>query len=204
VRRLRKTVTDRECFMNRRGLALLLAIAAAAYVARDPIQQAMSVVKTWYVPQQQVSPAPQPKPVQIATGIIRRAKNRPGVANFNIEASAMPNYVVKLIRADTGSEEMLIYVKGGETFRTTVALGSYRIWLALGNDWYGEEHYFGKQTAYSTVKRKLPESGEEVDVFRFFKKGNTTYGQTIILKRSLDGTIETPPISEKEFRKNQK
>jgi hypothetical protein len=52
------------------------------------------------------------KPIPISTGIIREKRRHHGIAPLRIEAPIGAEYVLKLVNAETNSDELMIYIDG--------------------------------------------------------------------------------------------
>jgi hypothetical protein len=151
-------------------------------------------------------------PVKIGTGIIWKKGKGAQVAPLKIEADA-GNYAVKLLDSKSNGGVLMIYVGANQTFETKIPLGTYRIFGATGNVWYGNERLFGPATTYFVLRRfknintlymtsDTPSMTRD-DEFRFWldeKKGSRTYmGHTIQLQKRSDGNMSTDPITPSEF-----
>ena len=113
----------------------------------------------------------------------------------------------------SNDEVLMIFVGANQTFETKVPLGTYRIFGATGNVWYGNERLFGPATTYFVLRRlknintlymttDTPSMTRD-DEFRFWldeKKGSRSYmGHTIQLQKRPDGNMSTDPITPSEF-----
>ncbi len=50
---------------------------------------------------------------------------------------------------------LTVFVRGGQTVRFNVPLGSYRMKYAAGEKWYGESHLFGAGTVYGASRDRM-------------------------------------------------
>lgn len=127
-------------------------------------------------------------PVQISHGVTSQNFEE-GVAPLGIETQAGRNYFVKVV--DIGSEREILtaFIEGGRYFETVVPLGSYELRYASGEVWYGNEHYFGPQTAYSKADQ----------VLNFTFDGYQYSGNKIELILQTDGNLRTVDIDNSEF-----
>lgn len=140
------------------------------------------------------------KPVPVRTGVIARNKARQDLAPLRIVTpKGATNYVVKFVDAGRGSQELLIYIKGGETYQGKVPLGVYKIRGAYGDVWYGAKDLFGPDTSvFKLVRRRIgPE--RERELFTFSREGNRLRGHEIRLTKHVDGNLQTNPIARTEF-----
>ena len=76
------------------------------------------------------------------------------------------------------------YIAAGQTAQINVPAGDYYVYFAHGNDWYGPEFLFGKDTTYS-------KDGELTDY--------TNYSWQYELKPSVGGNFSDTPIDPSEF-----
>ena len=82
-----------------------------------------------------------------------------------------------------------MFIRGGERLETLLPLGSYELRYAAGKTWYGTEHLFGPDTAYSRADERLD-----------FRESPTGYsGYTIELFLQIDGNLETKSIRPEDF-----
>jgi hypothetical protein len=133
------------------------------------------------------------------TGTLARSRGRNAIAPFSIESEAGTNYLIKLVNVANDKDQILIYVKGGETYSTKVPLGSYRIRAASGQTWYGREDLFGPETQFFRLRSKKGSSLEEAPVFRFTQQGNKITGTKLSFKKVFDGNMDQEKISRNEF-----
>ena len=111
------------------------------------------------------------------------------VAPLEIRSSRGSHYVVKLSDYYSGRAVLSVFVHGGSTVNLDVPLGTYRIKYASGEHWYGSNHLFGPETAYSKADSS----------FDFRVAGNQVSGYTLTLYKVLDGNLQTTPILPNEF-----
>ncbi len=139
-----------------------------------------------------------PKPLAIRTGVIRKGKAG-GLAPLEVETPAGTNYVLKMTNARTSSEAMLLYIRGGETFKTKVPLGTYKLRGAAGDIWYGATRLFGASTRYFKLERPSLGKVEAGATFTFSKNGRHLDGFVIHLNKQLGGNLRSEPIAADEF-----
>ena len=111
------------------------------------------------------------------------------VAPFEIKASQLGNFLVKLVDTRTRKDVMTIFVRGGTTVEVEVPLGVFEVRYAYGEKWYGHKHLFGPDTVYSKADT----------TFDFSSDGNRVTGYTITLYGVKDGNLQTSKISAEEF-----
>ncbi|WP_457748250.1 hypothetical protein [Sulfurimonas sp.] len=111
------------------------------------------------------------------------------IAPLTIKTSTGANYLVKIVDYYSKSNIMTIFIKGGDTIKTKVPLGTFEIRYASGNHWYGYNHLFGDNTSY----RKANQS------FDFKNTGYKTTGYTLTLYHVLNGNLRTSHMNSSEF-----
>lgn len=142
-------------------------------------------------------PAPSPKPsgpplVAVETpahGTYSNLTGREAVAPFKITTSSSGYYYVKLVDSRTNEMAVVVFVHGGRPLEVDVPVGTYRMLYATGSTWYGPEHYFGPDTAYSKADT----------IFEFYIQGNYYSGNQVTLYRVRDGNMRTSSISKDQF-----
>src|SRR5204863_9360044 len=87
--------------------------------------------------------APQPP-----TGDTQKRARKNGIAPFRIETEGGASYLIKLVSVANAKDQIVIFVRGGETYATKVPLGRYHLRAATGETWYGREDLFGPRTQY--------------------------------------------------------
>ncbi len=65
------------------------------------------------------------------------------------------DYYCKLINAQTGATEMILFVRGGFIGEFEVPLGTYKLKYACGYRWYGSKYLFGPSTVCIEGKNVL-------------------------------------------------
>lgn len=122
-------------------------------------------------------------------GEVRRFTQERATAPFEIKSSGGTNYLVKLEDANSGLDVLDVFVRGGSIVEVSVPLGTYVVKYAAGKNWYGYEHYFRPNTAYSKADT----------TFRFRVDGNQFRGYTITLYPVVGGNLSTSSIRANEF-----
>ncbi len=89
----------------------------------------------------------------------------------------------------TGRPALTLFVRGGETEKIKVPLGTYELRYASGDKWYGYEHLFGKNTSYSKADK----------TFTFQVQDNSVNGYTVTLYRVANGNLRTSRIGKADF-----
>ena len=128
----------------------------------------------------------QPLPV---TGSIRKHIAAKSIAPFQIKAAEGTHCLVKLLNAENGSPVLTVFVRSGTTVDAKVPLGSYEVRFAFGKRWYGYEHLFGSDTAYSKAEK----------TFTFEDTGERLRGHTITLYKVTNGNLHVRDIAPEEF-----
>lgn len=86
---------------------------------------------------------------QPATGFLWNRSGLPATLPLLVRAPTGMDHVVFLTRPDADAPAVAGYVRGGEMLRLRVPPGDWRISLASGRDWQGEEALFGAGTQRS-------------------------------------------------------
>lgn len=123
------------------------------------------------------------------SGRVRRYTSKNPIAPLEIQTRGSANYFIKLKDARSRSLVLDAFVTGGRTLEVDVPLGTYVIQYSSGDQWYGEEHYFGPRGSYS----------EAQSVFKFEETATHVTGYTITLYRVEGGNLRTNSISADEF-----
>ena len=127
-------------------------------------------------------------PVQISHGIV--AKNFvSGVAPLEIKTGAGNNYYIKIVNVSSNQTALIAYIVGGRRFEVEMPLGTYEIRYAAGNIWYGTQHYFGPDTAFSKAN----------ELFHFTFDGYRYSGYTVELILQAHGNLRTVHIDQSNF-----
>ena len=135
------------------------------------------------------APAFDAPPVPTSTGLVRVRPGRQRIAPLEIRTAVGSNYFVKLVNIADSREEIVAYIEGGQNFTTEVPLGTYELRYAAGEVWYGEQHLFGPETAYSAAEQQ----------FVFYEQGNSVQGYTIELILQVHGNLRTRRIAPSQF-----
>lgn len=123
------------------------------------------------------------------SGETKNFSNGAAVAPFQIKAPAGSNFVVKLDDASTLQPALTIFVRGGETVKVHVPLGTYVVKYAFGENWYGDNDLFGPETRYSRAERP----------FVFQKEGGQYTGYSLTLSEPAKGNLKAAGINADEF-----
>ncbi len=126
-------------------------------------------------------------PVSIVPGVKSGPRSQ-GLAPLGIKTSPGYGYFIKLVN-QYGQTEMTIFVWGGQYFETLVPLGRYEMKYASGKTWYGAQHLFGPDTAYSKAET----------LFYFTQTAHGYNGYTVELIRQAGGNLPTKNINPSAF-----
>ena len=165
--------------------------------AYPPVQNSQSLVShdnvvSRPVPSSTRVEAPTPKPqlkpkTRPKTGrLTGKGKN---VAPFSVMTQVGSDYYIKLESVDTQKTVMTAYIRGGDTLKTKVPVGSYILKYASGVQWYGTKNYFGDDTSFSKA--------DEVFFFRRTYDGYEGYTVELILQQH--GNLHTSNIGKSNF-----
>ncbi len=134
-------------------------------------------------------PYPYPEQPLPANGEVQNYSQDEAIAPFTIRSQGGNNFLVKLSDADSGTDVMTIFVRGGEDVETSVPIGTYIVKYASGTTWYGYDQLFGPQTGYSKAD----------ETFDFVQEGDTVKGFSVTLYAVEGGNLSTSTLSPSEF-----
>lgn len=115
--------------------------------------------------------------------------NRDGLPPFKIKTPAGPHWFLKHYDWQSGRAVLSIFVRAGEDVEVGVPLGAYRIKLASGATWYGENIRFGPDTDYSIIDRSS----------EFSISGTQLPGHELQLVNVVNGNLRRQPITAEQF-----
>jgi hypothetical protein len=133
------------------------------------------------------------------TGVIQSGLSRGGIAPFKLITDNGGDYFVKLVNVARPRDQVVIFVRGGETFETKMPLGEYKFRAATGLSWYGREDLFGPGTSFFGLRDKDTRLSSDTLVLRFYKDSKRIHGRMIQLRAVLDGNLEQQSMSRAEF-----
>lgn len=122
-------------------------------------------------------------------GALQVFTTRQAIAPFEIKSSYGGHYLVKLVDSYSKTPVITVFVHGGLTANVDVPLGTYEVRYASGDTWYGYEHLFGPDTAYSKADQ----------MFYFRDDGSQVSGYTITLYKVRNGNLQTSKIRKNQF-----
>ena len=177
-------------------MLVISATRARKAVARERIAQL-----TQQVPPGSAKPAAENlKIVPVPpTGDIVARRRRSAIAPFAVETEPGPSYLLKLVNISNPKDQIMVFVRGGETYSTKVPLGTYHLKAATGDVWYGRQHLFGAQTRFLRVRNKDRANDDGAQAFKFSQSGNRVFGLRISFKKVVGGNTSEEPISREEF-----
>ena len=150
------------------GVLRLLLVAAAtglsAYSApSEPLSLAPAALLRSHgagpIEIQQPAPRPAftaPEQALPANGHVQPQVNASNTAPFRILTSGGDtHYFVKLEESGTGRSALTVFVRSGQQVDIRVPFGTYIVKYASGQKWYGYQHLFGPNTAYTKADKRL-------------------------------------------------
>jgi len=85
-----------------------------------------------------------------------------GVAPLEIKTSFRGvHYFIKFVRLNDKSKILTAFIRDGDTFYTSVPLGTFILKYACGKEWFGEQYLFGEGTSYFEAEEELNFKQEE-------------------------------------------
>jgi hypothetical protein len=130
------------------------------------------------------------KAVPVKPGVLVRNTKAEAIAPFQIKTSSGEDYYVKLVDQATGKTVVGIFVKGGQTLKVKVPVGTYKMRYASGQVWQGLEKLFGDQTTSYSASN---------EIFDFSIVGDQISGYTVELIQQVNGNLESHEIDAKQF-----
>ncbi len=130
--------------------------------------------------------APEPPPLPLpATGAFDTSTSSTSTAII-IKTRAGGGHTLVKIRNVGGAEVTRGFIRGGDQHTFRLPLGTYLITMASGDNWYGEQLLFGRNTSYSKAD----------DTFPLLQRGEQW---TVELIPQTNGNLQERPISAGEF-----
>lgn len=129
-----------------------------------------------------------PAPVTITNGYVLRP-SRECVAPVTIHAPAGESVYVYFKCSSDSRCDFSMLVKAGTTCEVDAPIGTYKMYYASGDVWYGKEYKFGENTQYYTSP----------DIFTFYFSGDYVYGTELTLYKVANGNMTTTEISDSQF-----
>jgi hypothetical protein len=174
-------------------LKKVLVFAAAILVLTSffkhfPPDQITAKWKAVFQSATQVPPLP-------ATGnvtLYQLGQSAPAVASFKVTAKpsrAGVSHLVKLVDVGSGQPVLSVFVRSGESADLKVPLGSYKINIATGEQWYGETKLFGKKMVVTQGMTPMV----------FYAEQNSITGHTLTLDDVIAGNYPTRPLAADDF-----
>ena len=125
-----------------------------------------------------------------ANGHVRPPVNASETAPLRILTTGNDtHYYLKLEESGTGRSALTVFVRSGHQVDMRVPFGTYVVKYASGQKWYGYQHLFGPDTAYTKAD----------STFAFRREGNQIKGFSITLYTVEGGNLSTLPIKPNDF-----
>lgn len=180
---------------RRRGTIILVCLGLAGFIAIRLLPRAPSYTPPKPLPGREAdgpettpviwnAPPEQPLPDN-GDGVFRFDRRAADSKLRIVPRSEQGHIVLKIEDANDSSFVCWFFIRQGESAEASIPAGSYRLKLACGTKWYGEEHLFGPNASYSAIASeiKIPT--------------HTTY--TIDLHPSTAGTLRETTIRPENF-----
>lgn len=111
------------------------------------------------------------------------------VAPLEIKAEGEDcNFYIKMVTA-SGESILEFFVRAGETAEVNMPTGTFYLRYACGSKWYGQDQYFGEDTAFFSSK----------DAFHFTESDDGYNGYTVSLHKIPGGNLSTEAIDPEDF-----
>ena len=111
------------------------------------------------------------------------------IAPVKVNAPSDASCYVYFKSRDNSSNDFSLFVNAGTTTSVNAPTGSYDVYYASGETWYGTKYKFGYGTGYYHAD----------SVFKFYTSGDRVYGTELTLYLVADGNLNRENISESEF-----
>lgn len=85
--------------------------------------------------------------------------------------------------------DIAFYLKSGQSVDIDVPVGTYKLFYAVGETFFGEKLLFGDRTKYYSSE----------DLLTFYTDDQYCHGHTVTLKTVVNGNFDTDPIFESQF-----
>ena len=129
-----------------------------------------------------------PKPVNQSNGFIKRPSSY-GQCPVKVNAPKDESVYVYFTCSDNSSNDFSMFVKAGTSCEVDVPSGTYVMFYASGDTWYGKDYKFGDDTEYFTSSDKI----------KCYISGNYANGCELTLYKVVNGNMETSEIPEVLF-----
>lgn len=131
------------------------------------------------------------EPISVEHGQLIKRPSDECLAPLSVETSSGRNYYIYLQPTDPNEKKncMSFYVEGGKPVEVLVPLGTYEIFYATGDTWYGREHKFGEATSTFKCDKE----------FTFSISDHSYTGWTLTLYAVSNGNLSTTYIPESDF-----
>ena len=167
-------------FVSLSRIAAAFIAASIAAVLLLASQAAAQSVSTFTAHEQSLPPS----------GDVRPQVNASNTAPFRILTSGSDtHYFVKLEESGSGRSVLTVFVRSGQQVDIRVPFGTYVVKYASGQKWYGYQHLFGPNTAYTKADK----------TFAFRREGNQIKGFSVTLYAVEGGNTTTLPINRNDF-----
>ncbi len=179
---------------------LLLLAGGALSLAYFPTQTVAPKVATATAPPLKGHDAERRASIQNPpTRVIERSRKKNAIATFAVETVAGNDYLVKLVNMSDPKDQVVIYVRGGDTYSIKVPLGRYHVRAATGTTWYGKNDLFGPETRFFRFIDQSPTPTERLKVFHLRVQDRRIMGVKVIFRQSVLGDMLEESISRDDF-----
>lgn len=110
-------------------------------------------------------------------------------APLSVITTGNRHYLIKVKDLGTLRDVVVFFVRGGETAELEVSTGTYLIYYATGETWYGTEQLFGPETRYYKAD----------DIFPFYEDDGYINGWTLELYAQPGGNLDTITLDAMDF-----
>lgn len=191
---------------------ILLVVLAIGFYRSEVWKPKYKGEYTWTesVPTATSTPSPRPtatpKPYNAYNGQILKKTDYESICPFTIEAPEGYDYYVYLqyekapsnstekrkpaaSAASHPEEDIAFYLKSGQSVTIDVPVGTYKLFYAVGETFFGEKLLFGDRTRFYSSD----------DLLTFYTDDQYCHGHTVTLTAVVNGNFDTDPILESAF-----
>lgn len=129
-----------------------------------------------------------PKPVSVKNGFIKKPSGKK-TAPVKIHAPLTNSCYVYFKHDKDSRNDFSVYVEANTTVNVKAPLGTYELYYATGETWYGAEYLFGFGTNYYKTD----------SIIKMYTSGKYVYGLELTLYGVVDGNMKSEPIDSSDF-----
>lgn len=121
--------------------------------------------------------------------LVKRFDSPIGLPSLRVHVPGGLNYFLKLSDWTSDAPALELFVRADETVDVGIPFGTYRVRMAAGTTWYGEEIRFGPDTVYSQIDQPMT----------FAVEGGRLAGHQLDLSLNRHGNLRPSRINPDQF-----